>query len=253
MRAVSDVRKRFKAIDVHLISRNPTSGAEPGQPVPDLSSTKNLDIGIAESIAKHGIPQGDIDAYAEGIREGGSLVMVEAPFGSAVAARDILQGTDAATSENQVAEYPLSNSEIATPLSSILNLPVLIEDLAPLSRFLRLPLLASSSVFPSAIFGPLLLRSAAPFSSLTGVPLLLHRAAPLSSLLGLPLLSGRAAPFSTLLGLPLLLNRAAPLSSVFGLPLLVRCATPLSSLLRLPVLLRDTRTTNGVRGAGCVR
>jgi hypothetical protein len=243
--AVRRLRHRFTSIEVHLIPQH-RSDTIADQPDPALSDIKGADQAIAASLARSGIWESHVEAYVQAIREGGSLVLVEAPFGAAVVVRDILQGLDPVNAGSRVAEYALSESHNAAPLSAILNLPVLVDDPAPLSRLLGLPLLARGSAFLSSLFGPLLSRNPAPLSALTGMPLLLHRAAPLSSALRLPLLADGAAPLSSLTRLPLLSRRAAPLSSWLGLPLLVRNPAPLSSLLRLPVLI-ESRSTYDAR------
>lgn len=127
--------------------------------------------------------------YAERIQRGGALVTVHAPLGCAQAAIDILSEfgpIDSGLSE--VRAEPRGYDE-ATPLSSIFNWRVLLDDSATFAKFWNLPPLSKSGATTSAKLGfPEISRSRGPYSPTLPLPLISAKAAPLSSMLGLPLL-----------------------------------------------------------------
>ena len=147
---------------------------------------------IVAAIIKGNVLKSDARILAKGISAGGSLVTVHPPFGSAYKATQILKQFDPIDSG---LTEPEDNSIMAwdesSPMSCILQLPVLLDDATPFSKFWNVPPLGGSAAPLSSLFGiGLISRAAAPLSALIGLPLLSKDAAPLSSLLNLPTLSG---------------------------------------------------------------
>ena len=144
---------------------------------------------IALQIARGNVHMPDALIYAEGVAKGKSLVTVHAPFGRGLKAQSILESFDPVDSGMPEAEHlPLWDE--ATPMSSALMMPVLLDDPAPFSKFWNIAPLASNSCYASSVIGlPLLSRSDSPGDSRWGLPFLSSNPAPLSSKLGLPLLT----------------------------------------------------------------
>lgn len=144
---------------------------------------------IALQIARGNVHMPDALIYAEGVAKGKSLVTVHAPFGRGLKALSILESFDPVDSGMPEAEHlPLWDE--ATPMSSALMMPVLLDDPAPFSKFWNIAPLASDSCYASGVIGmPLLSRSDSPGDSRWGLPFLSSNPAPLSSKLGLPLLT----------------------------------------------------------------
>lgn len=128
--------------------------------------------------------------YADGIRRGGALVTVHAPFGTAVTAIETLERFDPIDSGVTESSDVLPAWNDATPVSSLLNLPVLLDDSATFARFWNLPALSRTGATISSRFGlPEVSDGRGPFNGTFPLPLLSRSAAPLSSMLGLPLLT----------------------------------------------------------------
>jgi hypothetical protein len=163
---------------------------------------------LMESLVNAHIWKSHADVYAERLSKGGALVLVHAPFGTALDAAERLDSfgpADAGISEDAPSKSMAWDE--ATPLSSALQLPVL-----------------------SAI--------KLPAEMLSGVESLTKGKAFLSDLLGLSLLTGGSSQKSTSMGMPLLSDNPTPLSSLISLRLLSSRATPLSSLFNIPLLTR---------------
>lgn len=123
-----------------------------------------------------------------GVLRGGTLVTVHAPFGSAVAARQVLDRHGPIDSGLPDAHDPALWDE-AAPMSSFFGVRVLIDHEDSFSRFWSLPILTRQGRATCESLGlPLLSDSSRPYKGLLGLPLLSRNPAPLSSLLGLPLL-----------------------------------------------------------------
>lgn len=169
--------------------------------------------------------------YAEGVRQGHSLVAVRAPFGRGQVAIDILDSfaPTATGIERKASEV---SWDVAAPLSSGLRAPVLWRGQpAPFSRLTGGQILLRGRTFGAKY--PELTRPDWTFSSRIGLRLLSGRQAPWSSLsgkagpswtrsLGLPLISRNPTPFSSKLGLgcltgPLRYDQPAPFSAALGL------------------------------------
>ncbi len=184
----------------------------------------------AADLTRHGVASGNAKHYAERIAAGATLLIVEAPFGTAGHATAILNAAGGTEEEPAHTQHETMEWDDATPLSSAFGWKVLSHDPAPLSHALGMGALSKNQ------------NAKAKLS---------HNPAPLSSLLGLTLLSGDAAPLSRLLGLPVLSSKAAPLSSAVGAKTLTASSgpltvsglshdpAPLSSLLGIPTLIRE--------------
>ncbi len=171
------------------------------------------------------------DVYAERVRAGRSMVVVNAEFGLSRPAMEIMDSCGPVDTDIRMPIDPYDWNE-GTPLSGTLSLPVLSRDRpTPFSNLIGVtPLvrgqatfgtLTSSTFFPSRVAGGLLTKRAAPFSSLFGLKLLLSARTPWRSSFGIGLLTSKATPFSSLFGMKLLSKNAAPFSSLFGLALLL--------------------------------
>jgi hypothetical protein len=164
--------------------------------------------------------------YAERVKQGRSLVAVEAPFGRGEQATQILDGCGPVDLDLKVPEDAVKNEwGEGAPLSHALGLPVLSRNNpTPLSDTLGMSTLARSDTYLTSKLpkwqyilsgpdGPRLSKNPAPLSSMLGLPLLSHRASRTK-------LSSNPAPFSSALGLPTLSKNPTPLSSALGLALL---------------------------------
>jgi len=152
---------------------------------------------IVAAIIKGNILKSDARILAKGISAGASLVSVHAPFGGAAKATRILdkfQPIDSGVAEPDLGGHIIAWDE-ATPMSCILQMPVLLNDAAPFSKFWNLPALGGSAAPLSSFFGfGVISRAAAPLSALINLPLLSKNPEPLSSLLHFPTLSGAMRP-----------------------------------------------------------
>lgn len=184
---------------------------------------------LAEQLAQAQVEPAAAEAYAaEAVRRGGTLVVVDAPFGSADWVISTLQRHGAValdTEDRYVGAFS------GAPFSEALGLPLLWNEPAPLSRLFGLAVVSSDSRSNTP-----LVDEPAPLSRLFGLPLLRKGSASRSSSFGLPMLSHKAAPLSGLFGLPVLKKGSEARTTSFGLPLLSNNPTPLSSLLGLKVL-----------------
>jgi hypothetical protein len=178
-----------------------------------------------------------VDTYVEGLRNGHSVVAVEAPLGFGQPAVDILESFGPVDSiKNRPQEPPKPSAwDSDTPLSTALGLNLIKSNTpAPLSDYWGIPTLSGRRSFLSWLFGPALSPNFK-FSSMLGLGLLTRGGTPLSSLFGIgtklatphitpgfgmPLQSESGTPLSSMLHLPLVTKR--PLSSVFHIPLLTR-------------------------------
>ena len=131
-------------------------------------------------------------AYAEALRAGKILLLVNPLLGYAEAAEKVLaapRGTENATA---TVGFEGTTWDEATPISSALFLPVLSKDPTPFGTFWNVPTLLKNYWFFSDIFGgKLLSRKPAPFSDRLGWKTLLKDPAPLSSLLKMKVLTKR--------------------------------------------------------------
>jgi len=144
---------------------------------------------IVAAIIKGNVLKSHARVYAAGISKGGSLVTVHASFGGAAKAERILAKFSPVESGISEPESQLMLWDEATPMSCILQMPVLMEDPVPFSNFWNLSPLTGGSFSLSSLLGIPMLTKAAMRSSSFGVPLLSSNATPLSSLLRIPTIS----------------------------------------------------------------
>jgi hypothetical protein len=190
------------------------------------------------ALIQKGVRRENAGLYAARVRSGQTLLIVDAPYGSAMLAHEILDRPRASdTADGHSHHEGADTADDAAPLSAVMGLPVLMhDDPAPLSSFLGIPTLSQqkpsttdrtstlANFFPSRIFGPLLTKNGQPLGF--GFSLLANDGKAFS--FGLPLLTKSQKPlFGSLIksgkplgfGLPLLIKSGKPLS--FGLPLLI--------------------------------
>ena len=195
------------------------------------------------ALVKSGVTPAHAAPYAAAVSKGGTLVLVEAPPGGAVAVKAILEtarpgDAGAATAEYEAVARPelsksgttsasVSAADSATPLSSALNWPVLLDDPAPLSKWLNWrTLTAPPTEKPTS----------------HGLPFLSDDPTPLSSKLGLKVLSDNPAPLSTKMNRNVISDDPTPLSNRFNWRVLLDNPSPLSSWLGIAVLSSDKKS-----------
>ena len=146
---------------------------------------------IAAQIALGRVHLPDARIYAKGVAAGKTLVTVFAAFGSGKLAETILDSHGPVDS-GMPKEPDLGMWDEATPLSSTLAMPVLINDPDPMSKILGIPAVTDGNCSLSGMIGmPLLSDSKMGNKGRLGLPYLSNNPTPLSSALGLPLLSKR--------------------------------------------------------------
>jgi hypothetical protein len=173
--------------------------------------------------------------YAEGVKQGRSVVAISAPFGTGKLANSVLDSFNPLDMGLQPSETPPPAWEEAAPLSSAFLLPILKRGQpAPLSAFLGLGTLSRGRSVLAGMFGEL---TSSDFAVFGRNPLTRNQA-------GWASLSGKSGPsWRTSFGFPMLSRNPAPLSSAFGMhvlakPNLSRQAAPLSEITGLPTLSR---------------
>ena len=205
-----------------------------------------------DSLIAAGVSPARAPHHAERLSQGAALVVVDAPLGTGATATRVLEragpGDADGPPETFVRRPP---RDPAAPLSSALQIPVLLPDPAPFSAWLGWRLLSEDPAPLSARLGHKTRSDdPAPLSSRLGWRLLSPHPAPLSARLGWRTRLPKAAPLSDWLGKPTLSDQAAPLSRWLGLRVLSpraraaprrlpRDPAPFSSLLGLPVLLKN--------------
>jgi hypothetical protein len=164
-------------------------------------------------LVRRGIRRENARAYAERLKAGQTMLIVDAPFAGAAVAQEIMDrprprpavtpvAVEGEAAADGVAPTPLSGARYdgeewkssydgggwseAAPLSSVLSMPLLVHEAAPFSSFFGLPTLSRggaskrkpllNNFFPGKIFGPLLTKSQAP----TGFGLLTKSGKPLT-------------------------------------------------------------------------
>ena len=166
--------------------------------------------------------------YLSHMQPGQSLLVVDAPLGFTIDARNAMAANGALPITHEPPEpvkgpYRASWDQPA-PLSAALGWDVLSRSSETYSEFWGFPLLSKKRLTFLGRWFPTLTGPRFALSSLFGLGLLSRNAAPLSSMLGLPVKTGASGvAWTSSFGMPLLMRAApAPLSSTFGLPLLSR-------------------------------
>ena len=243
--AAADLRKAgFDGRDINLVASS--TGANVAGPAEAPADD------ITARIKKGGVVGALVDAYAERIGHGETLVSVVAYFGYAALATEILERHGPAETGLPEQGYEKTPPDPAAPLSSALGWRVLLHDPAPLSSALKLPLLFTRR--PRRRSNAELVDDPAPFSRAIKQPVLTDRPTILSSRFGWRVLWGGPAPLSARLGVPVLSKEQELPRARFGLPLLSDHPAPLSSLLGLKLLLEDPAPLSQVISSGaCCR
>jgi hypothetical protein len=179
-RAVEDLKK-VGYRHIHVVS---ASGG------PGLADTSH--DGIVKAITDGYIWRPYAVEYAKRISQGGTLVSVHAPWATAKRAIKILDRHGPIESGVSEPTIPSVAWDDATPMSSALQMPVLMKQKTPISMILNVPAVLKNPIKMSACLGmPMLSKNIAPLSSRIGMSLLSKSTTPLSSRFGLPVLSSR--------------------------------------------------------------
>jgi hypothetical protein len=161
---------------------------------------------LVSSLMSAHVWQNHAELYADMLGKGGGLVAVNAPFGTAVKAGDILDSHGPV--HDLISSAPRTPGfqwDEATPLSSALRMPVLSHVRLPMETLMGVSSLTKGKAFLSNLFGmPLLSEGLTNRHSSMGMRLLSQSATPLSSALGMRTLSQNATPLSSMLGLAVL-------------------------------------------------
>ena len=175
------------------------------------------------------LPSGHGAVCVQKLKQGRSLVAVNAPYGRATQAIQIMDDCGAVESSDlkpYTRDYP-------NPLSDMANLPMLVE------------FQSSTSLLPSdwslsKMFGiPLLSRAAAPLSRMFAMKTVSSPKRPWNNSLGMPMLSGNPSPLSSLFGMKIVISKRGRKEMGFGgMPLLSDNPAPASSLFGLPTLIK---------------
>jgi hypothetical protein len=159
---------------------------------------------VADMVAAH-VYKSHAETYANQMAKGGSLVLVHAPFGSAVNAMRILDAHNPSGKGIQSPQEPMLKWDSGAPLSSALAMPVLTNITHPFETVTGFSSLSKGKAFLSTLLGiPLLSRGLEHRTSSFGIPLLSRGKHHSNSSMGLPMLSRSPTPLSSMLGIKLL-------------------------------------------------
>ncbi|NVN84864.1 MAG: hypothetical protein HXX15_02135 [Rhodopseudomonas sp.] len=208
--------KQITGVEADLTKNNFTSvQVFPNATVPNRGTVEEL----TNAIAKTGIVKYQAASFAEIVKRGGAVVIVQAHFGTGAKASEIL------------GKY---NPIKATVASSD---PLVWDDAAPFSSLLHIPvLLDSSGSYHSYSGTPLLIDQDGEYKSMSGTPLILEQKGAYQSMSGTPLLIEQKGEYKSMSGTPLLIEQKGEYKSYSGTPLLLNNPTPLSSWLGFPAL-----------------
>lgn len=147
--------------------------------IPSLNAAMLEEMGVSKDHSK---------AYVAQIKHGATMLLVQAPLGSAGIATDILESISPNNSGEPQVRYEGWQWDDSTPVSSALRWPTLTKQSTPLSSFFGWPIL-SKALPKEKWFGmPLLLRDYNPMALMMGMNLISTKQFTISSWLGLPLL-----------------------------------------------------------------
>ncbi len=207
----------FSDSRIHVISNDNEAGPGSGDAV--LARLRSAEI-----------PRANARAYAEGVRQGGTLVMVQAPYGTAGTASTILERFNP-TRTTVPEPQALPERDVAAPFSAWMRWRVLLpNNPTPLSDRLGLKVLSDKQNPNIPVF-----REPAPFSRLFGWRLLTDNPAPLSTRMGWRLLLDDPTPLSRRYRWPVLRrDDPTPLSRRLGWRVLSEKQNPSISLLHDP-------------------
>jgi hypothetical protein len=182
-KAVEDL-KAANHHEVFLVSRS--GGADAG-------ADNSLEA-ITTAIMKSFVWKPHAKILAKAVKDGGSLVTVHPAFGYGREANDIMTNHSPIESGLPDHKYPSRPWDDAVPMSSALQLPVLMKNPLPMSTIWNVPAVLKKPVNITACLGlPMLSRSTTPLSSKFGWGTISKNATPLSSKFGFPTLSAPKA------------------------------------------------------------
>jgi len=187
----------------------------PNATVPNRGTVEEL----TAAIAKAGIVKYQAASFADIVKRGGAVVIVDAHFGTGAKASEILGKynpikASVAGSDTQVWDD-------AAPFSSLLHIPVLQDSSGPYHSYSGTPLLIDQDGEYKSMSGtPLLLEQKGEYKSMSGTPLLLEQKGEYKSMSGTPLLTDQKGEYKSYSGTPLLLDNPTPMSSWLGFPTL---------------------------------
>jgi hypothetical protein len=168
-----------------------------GPPANGKASVESL----AATIAQAAILKSDAAILAKGVAKGGTLVILHAAFGSGSKAASLLDGHNPIPSGLAAPAQAVQQYNDATPLSSALNWPTLLNNPTPFATFFSFPTLSD----PDHLY-----------SSKPEAILSLNDPTPLSDRLGKAVLSDSATPLSDKFGWQVLSDDPTPASNKFG-------------------------------------
>ncbi len=169
--------------EVYVFDRYGAAGAGAGRA--ELSSEE-----IVASLMRGYVLKAHAKIFAEGIKRGGALVTVHAPFGAAATVVEILDRHRPIDSGVADFKENLPAWDEAAPCSSLLGLRVLLADNATFSRFWNVPALLKRGSTTFSAFGfAETLNTSGSYRGLLGQRLISNKATMLSSMLGLPVLT----------------------------------------------------------------
>ena len=233
-------------------STNTSTGTDAGT---HTEPAAPADDQLHAAVAQGGLRQPHAAAYADRVRQGETLVTVQAPFRYAGLATSILDRYSPSDTGLGDQGYEKAPPDPAAPFSRAIGWPVLSHNPTPLSSWLGWPTLTTSAPLPKPRHD--LIDDPAPFSKKIGMPVLAgdpailskkfgwrtlwHDPTPFSKLIGWSPLAKQQTPPPKRLGLPLLSGDPAPLSSRFGWKLLSNDPAPFSRLFGWRVLSDDPK------------
>jgi len=135
------------------------------------------------------ILKAEAEIYARTLAQGGTLVLVHAIFGAGARATVIMDKYASIDAGIPAEKSPFMEWDDATPLSCLMQMPVLLDD---------------DSIEAQALSMEPRLTDGRPTCALFGIPLLTSSNTSLSGAIGMPLISNNPAPLSALLKMPTL-------------------------------------------------
>lgn len=189
------------------------------------SAEADVNAVVAAAVDAGRLPKAYTEIATAGLREGRSILTVDAPSGQDLLAAKIMEGVDPVKSKDPEEPKP----EEVKPVEAVKEAVKQTTKSQYTSEAWGIPLLWNGKSFLANMFGGELASSNFYFF---GAPKLKDNPAPLSTCANISLLSDDPAPLSAKIGRPVLTDK--PYSA--GEPVLTSDAAPLSSKLGLPVL-----------------
>jgi hypothetical protein len=220
------------------------------------SNSADVDAITARIMAAY-ILKAHAKLYADCISRGAALVVVAAPWGTAVTAQEIMAQfapVDAGVAEPHDPprvwdeKRPFSSAfglkllgGSASPVSDALNVPLLSHVKAPLSEALHVGTLTNSAASLSGVLGlPMVSKAGRSLSEAVGLPAVSSGGRSLSEVIGLPTQADG-------IGIPSVVHNARSTSEAIGLPTVSKRGRALSEALGIPTLTKGKRSvTEGI-------